>query len=154
MKFDLGIEKFNESALLPKAIPTMMTYYEELVVQNLCREPHSSVTVRRFCKQKTCCHVRNCYPSDWHRCPNPHCNVRFLSKKKKITPCISFPVPAYGAYTPNYSIPRICSSSAIEPGCGGWKPSTITTTLCSLQQCKDKMSYLNQMYKKKAMARA
>ena len=32
--------------------------------------------------------------------------------------------------------------------------STITTTLCSLQQCNDKMSYLNQMYEKKAMARA
>ena len=32
--------------------------------------------------------------------------------------------------------------------------SMITTTLCSLQQCSNKMSYLNQMYEKKAMAHA
>ena len=31
--------------------------YEELVVQNLRREPHSSVMVRRFRKQRSCCHV-------------------------------------------------------------------------------------------------
>ena len=30
---------------------------EELVVQNLRREPHSSVTVRRFRKRKSWCHV-------------------------------------------------------------------------------------------------
>ena len=33
-------------------------------------------------------------------------------------------------------------------------PLVITTTPPSLQQCGDKMSYLNQMYEKKAMARA
>ena len=31
--------------------------YEELVVQNLCRELHSSVTVRHFRKRKSCHHV-------------------------------------------------------------------------------------------------
>ena len=39
-----------------------------------------------------------------------------------------------------------------EPGCSGWKLSTITTTLRSLQLCNDKMPYLNQMYDKKAIA--
>ena len=44
------------------------------------------------------------------------------------------------------------TQARIEPWCGGWKLSAITTTLRSLQQCNDKMSYLNQMYEKKAMA--
>ena len=43
------------------------------------------------------------------------------------------------------------TQAQIETGCSGWKPSMITTTLRSLQQCTDKMPYLNQMYEKKAM---
>ena len=35
----------------------ILFFDEELVVQNLCREPHSSVTIRHFRKQKSCCHV-------------------------------------------------------------------------------------------------
>ena len=54
---------------------------EELVVQNLRREPHSSVTVRRFRKLKSCCYVI-AIPSDWHCCPNPNCYARFRSKKR------------------------------------------------------------------------
>ena len=87
---------------------------EELVGQNLRREPHSSIMVRRFRKQKSCCHVI-AIPSGWHRCPNPNCNARVAE---------------------------------------GWKLGTIITTLPSLQQCSDKMLYLNQMYEKKATARA
>ena len=49
---------------------------EELVVQNLRKEPHSSVTVRRFRKLKSCCYII-AIPSGWHRCPNPNCNARF-----------------------------------------------------------------------------
>ena len=41
------------------------------------------------------------------------------------------------------------TQTQIEPGCSGWKLSTITTTLRSLQQCDDKISYLNQMHEKK-----
>ena len=41
-----------------------------------------------------------------------------------------------------------------NPGEEGWELSMLTTTLPSLQQYRDKMSYLNQMYEKKAMARA
>ena len=47
----------------------------------------------------------------------------------------------------------IATQVRIEPWCDGWKLSMITTTLRSFQQCNDKMSYLNQMYEKKAMAR-
>ena len=49
---------------------------EELFVQNLRREPHSSITVCRFCKLKSCCYVI-AIPSSWHCCPNPNCNARF-----------------------------------------------------------------------------
>ena len=48
----------------------------------------------------------------------------------------------------------IATQMQSEPRCDGWKLCTITTTLCILQQCIDKMSYLNQMSEKKAMARA
>ena len=57
--------------------------YEELVVQNLRRKPHSSVMVRRFRKLNSCCYVI-AIPSGWHRCPNPNCNERFWSKKREL----------------------------------------------------------------------
>ena len=118
--------------------------YEELVVQNLRREPHSSITVSRFRKLKSCCYVI-AIPSGWHPCPNPNTNARFWSKKKAL--CTSFPVPAYCVI---HSLPNHDSN----PGVEGWYLSMFTTTLRSLQQCSDRMSYLNQMYEKKAMARA
>ena len=52
-------------------------------MQNLRREPHSSVTVCRFCKLKSCCYVI-AIPSDWHCCPNPNCYARFRSKKRLL----------------------------------------------------------------------
>ena len=52
------------------------------------------------------------------------------------------------------SLHAIATLVRIVPRCEGWKLSMITTTLRSLQQCIDKMSYLNQMYEKKATARA
>ena len=42
----------------------------------LKRELHSSVTIRRFRKLKSCCYVI-AIPSGWHPCPNPNCNARF-----------------------------------------------------------------------------
>ena len=86
----------------------------------------------------------NCYPSGWHLCPNPNCNARF-SSKKKIARCISIPAPAYCVYTPYIAQARI------EPGCDGWKANAITTTLRRSRQCSSKMTYLNQMYEKKAI---
>ena len=54
--------------------PPLKVKDEELVVQNLRRKPHSSVTIRRFLKQKSCCHVIAIL-SGWHRCPNLNCNA-------------------------------------------------------------------------------
>ena len=45
----------------------------------------------------------------------------------------------------------IATPVRIEPGYDGWKLSSITPTLCCLQQCNDEMSYLNQMHEKKAI---
>ena len=45
----------------------------------------------------------------------------------------------------------IATPVRIEREYDGWKLSTTTTTLCFLQQCSDKMSYLNQMHEKKAI---
>ena len=81
----------------------------ELVVQNLRREPHSRVMVRRFHKRKSCCHVIAIPQAGI--CPNPDCNATF-SSKKKVCSVHSFPVPMYCIYTPYSSIPRICIHSA------------------------------------------
>ena len=52
------------------------TRNKELVVQNLRKEPHPSLTVRCFRKLKSCYYVI-AIPSGWHSCPNPNCNTRF-----------------------------------------------------------------------------
>ena len=81
--------------------PSPIHFYEELVVQNLRREPHSSVTVRRFRKLKSCCYVI-AIPSDWHCCPNPNCNARFWSKKRWLHHSPSmFPHTVSHSYNPS-----------------------------------------------------
>ena len=77
---------------------------------------------------------------------HPGCNARFWSKKK-IALSIFFQVPAY-------CIPHAQPNRESNPGAEGWELSIIITTPPSLQHCSDKMSYWNQMYDKKAMARA
>ena len=125
-------------------------FYEELVVQNLRREPHSSITIRRFHKRKSCCHVI-AIPQAGIAAPTLTVMQGFKANKRLLC---AFPYP----FLRVASILRIhpfhafATQARIDPGCSGWKPSTITTTLRSLQQCNDKMSYLNQMYEKKAMA--
>ena len=83
---------------------------EELVVQNLRREPHSSVMVRRFRKRKSCCH-KIAIPQAGIAAPTLTVMQGFAAKKK-IAQCISFPIPAHCVYTPYSSIPRIPNSSA------------------------------------------
>ena len=71
-------------------------------MQNLRREPHSSVTVGRFRKLKSSCYVIDIPQAD---IPAPTLTVmqgfeakkkkRKLVTKKKRASCISFPVPAY-----------------------------------------------------------
>ena len=132
----------------------MTRYYsqkdEELVVQNLCREPHSSVTVRCFCKRKSCCHVI-VIPQAGIATPTLTVMQGLEAKKRLLR---AFP----SQFLRTASILRILSfhtfatQARIEPGCSGWKLSTITTTLRSLQQYYDKMLYFKQMFEKKPMA--
>ena len=116
---------------------------KELVVQNLRREPHSSVTVRRFRKLKSCCYVI-AIPSGWHRCPNPNCNARFWSKNTSLRT-----YPSRFLHTASQFAQPIRESN---PGEEGRELSVLTTRPSSSQHCSDKMLYLNQMYEKKAMA--
>ena len=67
-------------------------------------------------------------------------------KAKQVVPCISYPDPA--SLLCNLPFHAFAPQTQIEPGCDGWKPTTVTTTLHSLQQDDEKMSYLNQMYEK------
>ena len=58
-----------------------------------------------------------------------------------------------------FQVPAYCITHAQlnrepYPSAEGWELCIITTTPPTLQQWTDKMSYLNQMYEKKAMARA
>ena len=65
---------------------------------------------------------------------------------KKIVPCIFFPNPAS---TIRYlSFHTFALQTRFEPGCDGWKPSAVTTTLRTLQHFADKISYFNQRYEK------
>ena len=63
-----------------------------------------------------------------------------------IAPWISFSAPAYRAYTLAF-----VTQARIEPRCDSWKPNALTTSLRRSQQRSSKMSYLNQMYDKKAI---
>ena len=100
--------QFGIFHILHQNFHSILYHDEELVVQNLRREPHSSVTVRRFCKLKSCCYVI-VIPLGWHRCPNPNCNA---IKQKKVAMYISFQIPAYCI--------TVCTTHLrIEPGCRG-----------------------------------
>ena len=114
-------------------------------MQNLCREPHSSVTVRRFCKLKSCYYVI-AISSGWHPCPNPNCNARFWSKKKD----------SFVHFLPSSCILNhtFTTQPWIEPGWGWLVAEHDNHYTAQLTQCSDKMSYLNQMYEKKAKAHA
>ena len=55
----------------------------------------------------------------------------------------------------SYILYHICTTHPrIESGCVGLRAEYHNHYTASLQQCNDKMSYLNQMYENKAMARA
>ena len=67
-------------------------------------------------------------------------------KAKKVVPCISYFDAA--SLLRNLPFHAFAPQTRIEPGCDGWKPTTVTTTPSSLQQHDKKMSYLKQMYEK------
>ena len=82
----LSLQAENVNWTESKLKPLRKKLHEELVMQNLRREPHSSVTVRLFRNQKSCCHV----------IAAPTLTVmQGFEAKKKIALCISFPVSAY-----------------------------------------------------------
>ena len=88
---------------------SILKFYEELVIENLRREPHSSVTVRRFRKQKKCCQVI-AIPQAGIVAPTLTVLQGFKAKKK-TAPSVSYPVPAHCIYTPYSSISRIRNPS-------------------------------------------
>ena len=110
------------SSIFHSALP----YYEELVVQNLRREPHSSVTVRRFRKLKGCCHVI-AIPSGWHSCPNLTVMQSFEVKKVSFVHLL----PSF------WKLYHTCTTHLrIEPGCGGLRAeyhNHYTTQLAAIQ---------------------
>ena len=59
---------------------------------------------------------------------------------------MSYPDPA--SLLHNLPFHAFACQTQIKPGCDGWKSTTVTTTLRSLQQHIEKMSYLNQIYEK------
>ena len=98
------------------------------------------------CAMKSCCHVI-AIPQAGIAAPTLTVMQGFKAKKKIIRA-----IPSLILHTA--SILRILPFHAftpqvgIEPGCEDWKLSAVTTTLRSLHQLIDKMSYLNQMYEK------
>ena len=101
--------------------------------------------VRCFRKQKSFCHVI-AIPQAGIAASTLTVIQGFEAKKRLLR---AFPFP----FLLTASILRIlpflafATQALIEPGCRGWKPSTIATILRSLQQRNEKMSYLNKMYK-------
>ena len=64
--------------------------------------------------------------------------------------CCAYPIPIPDPASLLRNLPFhvFAPQMRIEPGCDGWKLTTVTTTLRSLQQHDEKRSCLNQMYKK------
>ena len=71
--------------------------------------------------------------------------------KKRLLRAFSFPFLSTGSILRIFLFHAFLTKVRIGPCCDGWKANTLTTTLRQSQQCNDKMPYLNQMYKKKAM---
>ena len=82
---------------------------EKLVMQMSCRQPQSGVTVRRFCKRKSCCHVI-AIPQAGIAAPTLTVMQGFHAKKR--LPHALLPISTYCVYTPYAPIPRIRNSSA------------------------------------------
>ena len=95
-------------------------------MQNLRREPHSGVTVRRFRKLKGCCHVI-AIPSGWHSCPNLTVMQGFEVKKVSFV----YLLPSFWKlYRTRTTQPRI------EPGFRGLRAENdnhYTTQLAAIQ---------------------
>ena len=107
--------------------------------------------VRCFRKRKSCCH-EIAIPQARIAAPTLTVMQGFQAKKRLLR---AFPFPVlHTASTLRIRLFHMFATQArIESGCDGWKANVLTTILCSSQHCNDKMSYLNQMYEKKAICR-
>ena len=94
-----------------------------IVVQNLHREPHSSIIVRRFHKQKSCCHII-AIPQAGIAAPTLTVNARFWSKKGCSLHFLSQSC-VLRLYSVFFHSTHSQPKQRFEPGCGGWKMSTI-----------------------------
>ena len=118
-------------------------------MQKSRRQPQSSVTVRRFRKLNSCCHII-AIPQAGIAAPTLTVMQGFQANKK-IAPCFSFPFLSTASILLMLPFPVFVTQVRIKSGFDGWKVNALTTTLGQLQQCSAKMPYLNQMYEKKAI---
>ena len=86
-------------------------------MQNLRREPHSSVTVRRFRKRKRCCHVI-AIPQAGIAAPTLTVMQGFEAKKRLFH---AYPYPFLGTASLLHIFPfhAFSTQAQLEPGCGG-----------------------------------
>ena len=117
-------------------------------MQKSRRQPQSSVTVRRFRKRKSCCHVI-AIPQAGIAAPTLTVMQGFEAKKNLRA--FSFPFLSTASILHILSFHAYVIQVRIETGCGGWKANAVTTTLRQSQQRNIKMPYINQMYEKKAI---
>ena len=108
-KFALSLRENQQIRFTPKTIPIHadVIVHEKLVIQNSCRQPQSSATIRRFRKQKSCCHIS--IPKAGIAAPTLTVMQGFQAKKDCSVHF--FPAPVYCVYTPYTSIPRVRNPS-------------------------------------------
>ena len=110
---------------------------EKLVVQKSRRQPQSSVTVRRFRKRKSCCHVI-AIPQAGISAPTLTVMQGFQAKKRLLH-AFSFPSSEYCVYTPYTSIPLVRNPSANLR----WLEGDHYTTPIATMQCQNAVFKLN-----------
>ena len=71
--------------------------------------------------------------------------------QKRLLRAFPFPFVGTASILCRLPIHALLTQVRMEPGCDSWKANVLTTTLRQPQQCNVKMSYLNQMYEKKAI---
>ena len=77
--------------------------------------------------------------------------MQSFEAKERLLYAFSFPFQSTASILCILPFHTFVTQVRLEPRCDGWKENALTTTLRQLQQCNDKMLYLNQMYEKKAM---
>ena len=95
---------------------------------------------------KSCCHVI-AIPQAGIAAPTLNVMQGFEAQKRFVR-AISLPILRTASILRILVFHTFAPQGGIEPRCDGWKLSDVTTTLHSLHQLVDKMSYLNQMYEK------